>query len=106
MVKAGTLMAAAELLPRIDEEYARVEGALRGGGAGVDLIAAQASILIVDDEPLNRMLRSRDIERPGHLVATVADGGQALEALRTRFRMTVRAGCRQAAYPLMRISPV
>jgi HPt (histidine-containing phosphotransfer) domain-containing protein len=29
MAKAGTLMAAAELLPRIDEEYARVEGALR-----------------------------------------------------------------------------
>jgi PAS domain S-box-containing protein len=29
MAKAGTLMAAAELLSRIDEEYARVEGALR-----------------------------------------------------------------------------
>jgi sigma-B regulation protein RsbU (phosphoserine phosphatase) len=28
------------------------------------------------------MLRSRDVERQGHLVATVADGGQALEALR------------------------
>lgn len=27
------------------------------------------------------MLRSRDVERQGHLVATVADGGQALEAL-------------------------
>jgi HPt (histidine-containing phosphotransfer) domain-containing protein len=29
MAKAGTLMAAAELLPRMDEEYARVAGALR-----------------------------------------------------------------------------
>jgi HPt (histidine-containing phosphotransfer) domain-containing protein len=82
MAKAGTLMAAAELLPPGRRGVRARRGRAPGGGAGLDLIAAQASILIIDDEPLNRMLLSRDVERHGHLVAAVADGGgQALEAL-------------------------
>jgi CheY-like chemotaxis protein len=43
---------------------------------------APASILVVDDDRLNRMVLSRDLEREGHRVVTVEDGGRALEALR------------------------
>jgi two-component system cell cycle response regulator len=43
---------------------------------------ARASILVVDDDRINRMVLSRDLEREGHRVATVEDGGRALEALR------------------------
>jgi CheY-like chemotaxis protein len=41
-----------------------------------------ASILVVDDDRLNRMVLSRDLEREGHRVVTVEDGGRGLEALR------------------------
>jgi two-component system cell cycle response regulator len=44
--------------------------------------AAQASILVVDDDRINRMLLSRELEREGHRVTTAEDGGRALEALR------------------------
>jgi two-component system, cell cycle response regulator len=43
---------------------------------------APASILVVDDDPINRMLLSRDLERQGHRVATTEDGRQALAVLR------------------------
>jgi CheY-like chemotaxis protein len=43
---------------------------------------APASILVVDDDPINRMLLSRDLKRQGHRVSTAGDGGRALEALR------------------------
>ncbi len=42
---------------------------------------APASILVVDDDPMNRMLLTRDLEREGHRVATAEDGVRALEAL-------------------------
>jgi two-component system, cell cycle response regulator len=45
--------------------------------------AARASILVVDDDPINRMLLSRDLERDGHRVATAEDGAPALALLRT-----------------------
>jgi two-component system, cell cycle response regulator len=41
-----------------------------------------ASILVVDDDPINRMVLTRDLERQGHRVATAEDGVRALEALR------------------------
>jgi adenylate cyclase len=43
---------------------------------------AQASILVVDDDRVNRMLLCRELERQGHRVATAEDGGRALAALR------------------------
>jgi CheY-like chemotaxis protein len=43
---------------------------------------APASILVVDDDPINRMLLSRDLERQGHRVATTEDGRRALAVLR------------------------
>jgi two-component system, cell cycle response regulator len=44
--------------------------------------SAPASILVVDDDPINRTLLTRDLERQGHRVATAEDGVRALEALR------------------------
>jgi DNA-binding response OmpR family regulator len=44
--------------------------------------AAPASILVVDDDPINRMVLTRDLEREGHRVATAQDGVRALETLR------------------------
>ena len=44
--------------------------------------AAPASILVVDDDPMNRMLLTRDLEREGHRVATAQDGVRALQTLR------------------------
>jgi len=43
--------------------------------------AAPASILVVDDDAINRMLLTRNLEREGHRVATAEDGVRALEAL-------------------------
>jgi DNA-binding response OmpR family regulator len=43
--------------------------------------AAPASILVVDDDPMNRMLLTRDLEREGHRVVTAEDGVRALQAL-------------------------
>ena len=54
----------------------RASRARSGGGPGVDLIVAQASILIVNDKPLNCMLQSCNVERQGYLVATVGDAGR------------------------------
>lgn len=41
-------------------------------------------ILVVDDDPLNRMLLTRALERQGHEVHTASTGEQALESLRSR----------------------
>jgi adenylate cyclase len=40
-------------------------------------------ILVVDDDPLNRAILRRGLEREGHSVATAEDGVEALAALRT-----------------------
>ena len=45
------------------------------------MTAAPASILVVDDDAINRMRLTRELERDGHRVATAADGVRALEAL-------------------------
>jgi adenylate cyclase len=46
------------------------------------MTAAPASILVVDDDAINRMLLTRVLEREGHRVATAEDGVRALEAVR------------------------
>jgi CheY-like chemotaxis protein len=43
--------------------------------------AAPASILVVDDDPVNRMVLARELARQDHRVVTVEDGRRALEAL-------------------------
>ncbi len=46
-----------------------------------DETQTQASVLVVDDDPVNRMLLSRNLERDGHRVTTAEDGRQAWETL-------------------------
>jgi signal transduction histidine kinase len=46
--------------------------------------AAGSSILIVDDEPLNRILLSTSLQEAGYEVEVAEDGQQALETLRAR----------------------
>jgi adenylate cyclase len=43
---------------------------------------APASLLVIDDDPINRMVLCRELERQGHHVATADDGAAGLEALR------------------------
>jgi signal transduction histidine kinase len=43
----------------------------------------QGYILVVDDDPLNLLRMSRDLQKQGHTVVTANDGPQALEMLRT-----------------------
>ena len=41
----------------------------------------QASVLVVDDDPINRALLARTLERDGHVVTTAEDGREAWEML-------------------------
>jgi adenylate cyclase len=43
---------------------------------------AEAYVLVVDDDSVNRLLLSRSLEREGHRFATAEDGRRALEILR------------------------
>jgi class 3 adenylate cyclase len=44
----------------------------------------QASILVVDDDPVTRLMLSGSLERDGHQVVTAEDGPQALDLLRSK----------------------
>jgi putative two-component system response regulator len=46
--------------------------------------AAQGTMLVVDDNEMNRDMLSRRLEKQGHIVATAENGCQAIEMLRTR----------------------
>src|SRR5436309_1385908 len=48
----------------------------------VDLPAGR--VLIVDDDPLNRMLLTHNLEQNGHRVGSAASGQEALEILREK----------------------
>jgi CheY-like chemotaxis protein len=52
---------------------------------------APASLLVVDDDPINRMVLCRELERQGHHVATADDGAAGLEALLPCFFGRLRA---------------
>lgn len=46
------------------------------------MTGAQASVLVVDDDPVNRMLLAKRVEQEGHRVTTAENGVRALELLR------------------------
>ena len=46
-----------------------------------DAFPTHASVLVVDDDPVNRMLLSKSLERDGHRVTTAEDGREAWERL-------------------------
>jgi adenylate cyclase len=47
-------------------------------------VTAAGSILVVDDDPVNRRLLARTLETLGHDVVTATDGREALDALRAQ----------------------
>ena len=49
--------------------------------------AGNGRILVVDDERINRVLLSTNLEEAGYFVEEAEDGQQALEMLRTRPRV-------------------
>jgi CheY-like chemotaxis protein len=53
-----------------------------GAGSGRTMTEGPGFVLVVDDDAVNRLLLSRGLERDGHRVRTVANGLEALEALR------------------------
>src|SRR5262249_24637401 len=53
-----------------------------GAGAGQTMTEGPGFVLVVDDNAVNRLLLSRGIERDGHHVRAVANGLEALQALR------------------------
>jgi adenylate cyclase len=44
----------------------------------------QASVLVVDDDPVSRLMLTGNLERNGHRVATAEDGSQALDLVRSQ----------------------
>jgi adenylate cyclase len=50
--------------------------------AAANVAPAEAYVLVVDDDSVNRLLLSRSLEREGHRSATAEDGRRALEILR------------------------
>src|ERR687898_698962 len=57
-------------------------GRSEAGSMSVDTPAGR--VLVVDDDPLNRMLLTRSLEKEGHRVGSAASGQQALESLREK----------------------
>jgi adenylate cyclase len=47
-----------------------------------DVAITQANVLVVDDDPVNRLLLARSLEHEGHRPSTAEDGNSALELLR------------------------
>ena len=45
---------------------------------------APGRVLVVDDDPLNRMLLTRSLEQEGHRVSAAASGQEALDILREK----------------------
>ena len=48
------------------------------------MMESRASALVVDDDPINRMLLSKSLEQQGHRVMTAENGLEALAALQAQ----------------------
>ena len=62
------------------DQGVRARGRSEAESMTVDVPAGR--ILVVDDDPLNRMLLTRSLEQEGHRVGAAASGREALEILR------------------------
>jgi adenylate cyclase len=64
------------------DEVAGLQPRAEAESMSVDVPAGR--VLVVDDDPLNRMLLTRSLEQEGHRVGSVAGGQEALEILREK----------------------
>ena len=64
------------------DEVAGLRPRAEAESMSVDVPAGR--VLVVDDDPLNRMLLTRSLEQEGHRVGSVAGGQEALEILREK----------------------
>jgi adenylate cyclase len=64
------------------DEVAGLQPRAEAESMSVDVPAGR--VLVVDDDPLNRMLLTRSLEQEGHRVGSVAGGQEALEILRQK----------------------
>jgi adenylate cyclase len=75
----------ARLQPQAEAKWdqgGRLWGRSEAESMSVDVPAGR--VLVVDDDPLNRMLLTRSLEREGHRVGSAASGQEALEILREK----------------------
>jgi PleD family two-component response regulator len=75
----------ARLQPQAEAEWTRAErlwGRSEAESMSIDIPAGR--VLVVDDDPLNRMLLTRSLEQKGHRVGSTASGQEALEILRDK----------------------
>ena len=75
----------AGLQPHVEAEWEQAErlwGRSEAESVSVDVPAGR--VLVVDDDPLNRMLLTRSLEQEGHRVDSAASGQEALEILREK----------------------
>ena len=76
----------------VDRLQPQAEAEWDQGGKGLGRSEAESMsvdvpagrVLVVDDDPLNRMLLTRSLEREGHRVGSAASGQEALEILREK----------------------
>jgi class 3 adenylate cyclase len=64
------------------DEVAGLQPRAEAESMSVDVPAGR--VLVVDDDPLNRMLLTRSLEQEGHRVGSAASGQEALEILREK----------------------
>jgi class 3 adenylate cyclase len=75
----------ARLQPQAEAKWdqgGRLWGRSEAESMSIDVPAGR--VLVVDDDPLNRMLLTRSLEQEGHRVGSAASGQEALEILREK----------------------
>ena len=86
--KDGRLDGVSQLVDRIEQEYRTLAGSSRLPSVGTGFVSGSApaagTILIADDNRVNRLLLGRGLEQEGHTVVFAEHGTEALELLRRR----------------------
>jgi CheY-like chemotaxis protein len=67
--------------------------AREAAASGAHVATAPCDVLLVDDEPVNRLIAERVLRRAGHRVAVAVDGAGALERTRERRYDLILMGC-------------
>ena len=75
----------ARLQPQAEAEWDQGgKGLGRSEAESMSVDVPAGRVLVVDDDPLNRMLLTRSLEQEGHRVGSAASGQEALEILREK----------------------